>query len=140
MRFSSPVRAFSILATKRAADGFLFLLPPRRATEDISLLPAQNLDLLDLYIRTDLLEIVLQQLGLELLELAAGRAHQILSPTLADGCQVFLAHHPTIENPYPPGFPILPFYRAQDCFDGGDIGAVPIEQFVAERKAVRVHD
>ena len=46
-------------------------------------------------------------------ELAAGRAHPILSLTLADGRQVSLAHHPAIENPYPAGFPILPFYRAQ---------------------------
>src|SRR3974390_2923408 len=140
MRFSSPVRAFSILATKRAADGFLFLLPPRRATEDISLLPAQNLDLLDLYIRTDLLEIVLQQLGLELLELAASRAHQILPTTLADGRQVFLAHHPAIEDPYPPSFPMLALHCAQNRFDGGHIGAVAIEQFIAEGKTVWIHD
>src|SRR6516165_6078455 len=125
---------------KAAADRFLFLLPPPGTTEDIGLLPTRNLDLLDFYIRTDLLEIVFQQLCLELLELAAGRAHQILSTTLAEGRQVFLAHYPTIEDPYPPGFSILPLHRAQDRFHRGHIRPVPIEQLVAERKTIWVHD
>ena len=45
-------KSFFDLGHKAAADGFLFLLPPRRTAEDIGLLPTQNLDLLDLYVRT----------------------------------------------------------------------------------------
>src|SRR6516165_11095361 len=88
-----PGKGFFDLGHKAAADSFLLFLPSGRTAEDIGLLPARNLDLLDLYVRTELLEVILQQLALELLELAACRAHQILSPTLADGRQVFLAHH-----------------------------------------------
>src|SRR3974390_1368760 len=133
-------KSFFDLGHKAAADSFLFLLPPLRTAEDIGLFPTQNLDLLDLYIRTDLLEIVLQQLGLELLELAACRAHQILSTTLADGRQVFLAPPPAIEDRSPPSFPMLALHCAQNRFDGGHIGAVPIEQFIAEGKTVWIHD
>jgi len=31
---------------------------------------------------------------------------------------------------------MFPFHGAQNRFDGGNIGAVPIEEFVAERKTV----
>src|SRR6266403_1422153 len=137
MRFSSPVSAFSILATKRA-DGLLFLLPSQRTTQDVSLLPARHL--LDLHTRANLLEIIFQQLLLKLLELAACRAHQIPSATLADGHQVLFTHHPAIEDPYPPGFPMLALHRAQDRFDRSDIGPVPIEYFIAEWKTIWVHD
>src|SRR5437879_5263862 len=140
MRFSSPVRAFSILGHKAAADSFLLFLSSRRTTQDVSLLSTRNLDLLDLHIRANLLEIILQQLGFELLELAAWCTHQILSATLADGHQVFLTHHAAIEDPYPPSFPMLALHRAQDRFHRADIGAVPVEHRVTERKTLLVDD
>src|SRR6266404_5149762 len=115
MRFSSPVSAFSIFS-------------------------ARNLDLLDLYFRTDLFEIILEQFLFELLELAACRAHQILSAALADGHQVLLAHHAAVENPYATCFPMLTLDGAQDRFDRCDIGTVPIEKLVAEGKPVLIND
>src|SRR5258708_35976163 len=96
--------------------------------------------LLTRYVRTDLFEIVLEQFLFELLELTAGCTHQILSAALADGHQVLLAHHAAIEDPYPSGLSMFALDGAQNCFDGANIGAVPIEEFVAERKAVRVDD
>jgi hypothetical protein len=62
---------FFDLGHKATADGLLFLLPSQRTTQDVSLLPARNLYLLDLHIRANLLEIIFQQLLLKLLELAA---------------------------------------------------------------------
>jgi len=35
---------------------------------------------------------------------------------------------------------MFPFHGAQNRFDGGNIGAVPIEEFVAERKTVLIDD
>src|SRR3981081_4085718 len=98
---------FFDLGHKAAPDGFLLLLPPHRTAEDVSLLTARNLDLLDLHVWANLFEIIFQQLLLELPELAACCAHQILSATLADGHQVLFTHHPAIEDPYPPSFPVL---------------------------------
>src|SRR5260370_3631506 len=94
------------LGHKVTADGLFFLLPSQRTTQDVSLLPARNLDLLDLHIRANLFEIIFPQLLLNLFQLAAYRAHQILSATLADGNQDLFTHHPPSEDPYPPGFPM----------------------------------
>src|SRR6266849_1381610 len=93
------------LGYKATPDGFLFLLPSRRAAQDVSLFAAGNSDLLDLHFRTDLFEIILEQFLFELLELAARSAHQILAPALADGHQVLFTHHTTIKDPHPPCFP-----------------------------------
>src|SRR5271169_2136223 len=138
--FLQSRKCFFDLGYKAAADGFLLLLPSRRAAQDVSLFAAGNSDLFDLHFRTDLLEIILEQFLFELLQLAAGGAHQILSPTLADGHQVLLTHDPAVENPYSACFSMFTLHRAQNRFDGGNIGAVPIEQFVAERKTVLVDD
>src|SRR5260370_30452123 len=68
---------FFDLGHKATTDGLLFLLPSHRTAEDVGLLPAQNLDLLDLPIWEDLLVIVFPQLGLDLLRLLASSAHQL---------------------------------------------------------------
>src|ERR1700732_714133 len=137
---SEPRQRLFDLGYKATADGLLFFLPPLRAAQDVGLLAPRNVDLLDLYFRSDLFEIILEQFLFELLELAARSAHQILAPALADGHQVLFTYHTTIKDPDPPCFPMFPFYRAKNRFHGGNIGAVPIKQFVAERKTVRVDD
>src|ERR1700716_4077040 len=108
MRLESRERFFD-LSHKVAPDGFLLLLPSHRTAEDVRLLTARNLDLLDLHVRANLFEIIFQQLLLKLLELAACRAHQILSAALADGHQVLFAHHTAIEDPYPTGLSMFTF-------------------------------
>src|ERR1700674_3591410 len=80
--FLKSRKCFFDLGYKAAADGFLFLLPSGRTAQDVSLFAAGNDDLLDLHFRTDLLEIILEQFLLELLQLAARGAHQILPPRL----------------------------------------------------------
>src|SRR5216683_7026479 len=139
IRFSSPRTAFSILATKRLRMAFSFL-PPRRATQNVGLLSARYRDLLHFHFWPNLLKIIFQQLRLELLQLAPRCAHQILSPMLAHCPQVLFAHHSTIEDPNPSCFPVLALHRAQNGFQGGDIRPVPIEQFIAERKTLWIHD
>src|SRR6266852_1933028 len=136
--FLKSRKCFFDLVYKATADGFLLLLPSRRAAQDVSLSAAGNGDLLDLHFRTDLLEIILEQFLFELLQLAAWCAHQILSPTLANGHQVLLTHHATVEDPHPAGLSMFTLHGAQNRFDGGNIGAVPIEEFVTERKTVLV--
>ncbi len=88
---------------------------------------AGNSDLLNLYLRTDLFEIILEQFLFELLELAAWCAQQILSPALADGHQVLFTHHAAVEDPYSACYSMFTLHGAQDRFDGGNIGAVSIE-------------
>src|SRR6267142_1564437 len=129
-----PRELFFDLGHKAAADGFLFPLPPRCAAQDVGLFATRDPHLFNLYFRTDLFEIILEQFLFELLELAARCAHQILSAALADGYQVLLAHYTAIEDPYPACFPMLTLDGAQNGFDGGNIGAVPIEELIAERK------
>src|ERR1700688_1020715 len=100
-----PRQCLFDLGYKATADGLLFFLPPLRAAQDVGLLAPPNVDLLDLYFRPDLFEIILEQFLFELLELAARCAHQILAPALADGHQVLFTHHTTIKDPDPPCFP-----------------------------------
>jgi len=120
-------KCFFDLGHKATPDGFLFLLPPGRAAQDIGLFSAGNPDLFDLHFWSDLFEIILEQFLFELLELAAWRAHQILSAAFAYGYQVLFTHHSAVKDPYSPCFPMLTLHRAQDRFDGGNIGAVSIE-------------
>ena len=120
-------KCFFDLGHKAASDGFLFFLPPRRAAQDVGLFATRNAHLLHLYFRTDLFEIILEQFLFELLELATWCAHQILSAAFADGHQVLLTHYTAIEDPYPACFPMLTLHGAQNCFDGRNISAVPIE-------------
>src|SRR5580765_6441474 len=126
MRFCSPASAFSILATKRHRMAFSFSFRPA-VRQDIGLFSAGNPDLFDLHFWSDLFEIILEQFLFELLELAAWRAHQILSAAFAYGYQVLFTHHSAVKDPYSPCFPMLTLHRAQDRFDGGNIGAVSIE-------------
>src|SRR5258708_10225878 len=125
--FLEPRQRLFDLGHKATTDSFLFLLSPRRPAQNIGLFASRNPDLLNLYFRTDLFEIILEQFLFELLQLAACCAHQILSAALADGHQVLLAYHATIEGPYPACFSMLTLDGAQNHFDGGNIGAVPIE-------------
>src|SRR5579864_1862967 len=83
--FLKSRKRFFDLGHKATPDGFLFFLPSCYAAQDVGFLASRNLDLLDLYSRTDLFEIILEQLLFELLQLAAHGAHQILAPALADG-------------------------------------------------------
>src|SRR5260370_560889 len=138
--FRTSRKCFFDLGCKWAAEGLPLLLPSRRAAQDVSLFASWNPDLLHLHFRSDLLEIILEQFLFELLQLAAWCAHQILSPTLADGHQVLLTHHAAVEDPYSACFSMFTLHRAQNRFDRGNIGAVSIEQFVAERKTVLVDD
>src|SRR6266851_1198655 len=140
MRFSSPRTAFSILATKRLRMAFSFSFRPAVRHKNVGLLSARYRDLLHFHFWPNLLKIIFQQLRLELLQLAPRCAHQILSPMLAHCPQVLFAHHSTIEDPNPSCFPVLALHRAQNGFQGGDIRPVPIEQFIAERKTLWIHD
>jgi Reverse transcriptase (RNA-dependent DNA polymerase) len=95
--------------------------------QDIGLFSARNPDLFDLHFWSDLFEIILEQFLFELLELAAWRAHQILSAAFAYGYQVLFTHHSAVKDPYSPCFSMLTLHRAQDRFDSGNIGAISIE-------------
>ena len=64
---------------KAAADGLLFFLARGRATEDVSLFSARRRHQLDIHIFTHPLPVLGEQFALELSELAARRAYQILS-------------------------------------------------------------
>jgi len=75
--FLKSRQCFFDLGYKAAADGFLLLLPSRRAAQDVSLFAAGNPDLLNLYFRTNLFEIILEQFLFKLLQFAARGAHQI---------------------------------------------------------------
>src|SRR5260370_18668133 len=132
--FLKSRKCFFDLGYKAAADGFLLLLPSRRAAQDVSLFASWNPDLLPLHFRSHLLEIILEQFLFELLQLAAWCAHQILSPTLADGHQVLLTHHAAVEDPYSACFSMFTLHRAQNRFDRGNMSAVSIDQFSADRK------
>jgi len=119
---------------------FSFSFRPAVRHKNVGLLSARYRDLLHFHFWPNLLKIIFQQLRLELLQLAPRCAHQILSPMLAHCPQVLFAHHSTIEDPNPSCFPVLALHRAQNGFQGGDIRPVPIEQFIAERKTLWIHD
>jgi hypothetical protein len=57
---------------------------------------------------------------------------------LADSHQILFTHHTTIKDPHPPCLAVFPFHGAKNRFDGRNIGAVSIKQFVAERETVLV--
>src|SRR5437867_4214856 len=58
--FLQPTQSFFDSDCKAAANGFLLLFPPRCETQDVGLFPTRNGDVLDLYIRSNLLKIFFQ--------------------------------------------------------------------------------
>ena len=81
-----------------------------------------------------------QQFALELAELAAWRAHQVLPAAPAQQGQVLFADDAAIEHPHPPRTSVLALHQPHHRFQRGHVGAVALEDLVAERKALRVHD
>src|SRR5260370_18180176 len=78
-------KCFFDLGHEAATDGFLLLLPPRRAAQAVGLFASRNPALFNLDFRTDLFEIILHLFLFELLYLASLRAPQILSAPLPIG-------------------------------------------------------
>jgi len=78
--------------------------------------------------------LLLEQLRLELPELALGRADQITRAAVAQKLEVFLADHPAIHHPDAFGLAVFAFHQSDHLFDGGHVGGVAGEDFVADRQ------
>src|SRR5713226_7205871 len=123
------------------ADRLLFSLPSFRLAQDERLLSTRNRDQFHLYLVAHLLPVgFLFQVRLELLHLAPRRAHQILPVPLPDRRQIRFADDAAIHHPDPPRLSILALHHAQDHFQRGHVRAVPVEDFVAAREPLRIHD
>jgi hypothetical protein len=120
------------------AHGPLLLHPTRAAAEHIHFVGSR--DELDLHGFGDFLPVALQELLFVSLELAFGRAHQIVCPALTQQFQVLLADDPSVKDPEAAGFPELRLDRVEDVFERRAIQPVAGEDFVSEREALGRHD
>src|ERR1017187_9669261 len=120
---------------KTISDGLLLFLAALGAAQNVSLLSLWYGHLLHFHFGPDARPVFLQQFRFKLLHLTARRARQILSIALAIRCQILFAHNAAIKHPDPARLAILALYHAQDRLHGGNVGAVAVEWFVAEREA-----
>ena len=89
---------------------------------------------------SDLLPVALKQLALEVGELVARSAHQIISSTLPKILQVIFADNAAIKHPHSTLHPGLVLDLVHDLFEGGHVGGVSVENLVSYREAFRGHN
>ena len=82
---------------------------------------------------------LLQQRLLVAAQWRLGRADQVVRLAGTQKLQVLLADHPPVHHPHPFGLAVFSFHRRDDVLDGGHIGAVAREHFVAHRQTFGSH-
>jgi hypothetical protein len=83
------------------------------------------------------LPVALKQLALEIGELAARRAHQIIGAALPKLLQIILANHPAIKHPHPALHPVFTLDLIDDLLESGYVRGVSVENLVGHREAFR---
>src|SRR4249919_252735 len=78
----------------------------------------------------DLLPVALKQIALEIGELAARRAYQIISSALSKSLQVVLADHSAIKHPHSTLHPVFVLDLGNDLLQGRHVGGVSVENLV----------
>ena len=73
-----------------------------------------------------------KKFGFETAELLLGRADDIASLAFPEKVEVVLADHTPIHDPNAFGLPVFAFHQFHHVLDGGDIGGVAGEDFVAD--------
>src|SRR5207244_487238 len=111
---------------KPAVNGFLLLLPRRRAAEHVSLFALGNRDQFYGDVLPHLLPASLQQGPFELFQLRAGGPHQILTSATTQGLQVGLTDDAAVKHPHPPCLAVLAFHHPQHRLQRADIGPFTI--------------
>jgi hypothetical protein len=129
------LEAFLEALDEEVIDGLFLVGAVLAPTKHEGFLAIGGWDGFDLDAVLDLDPVLVQEMVLEAAEGLPGSADQIVAASLADEFEIFLGDHAAVHDPDTVGAAVFVFDGMDHVLDGGDVGAIAVEDLVCKGEA-----